>query len=77
MLKQVLMLLGGLIGACEVFGEQKQAGRLVRVGELVGGMGKGLDQVNLLEVVRYFKDSKIAVKVSRLLSLMFSQNKKI
>lgn len=36
------------------------------VGEVVRGMGKAIDQINLLEVVKYLKDSRIAVKVGLL-----------
>lgn len=40
------------------------SGEMMFVGDVIKGMGRGLDQVNLLEVVRYLKESRIAVKVS-------------
>ncbi|CED84966.1 chl1 helicase [Phaffia rhodozyma] len=64
MLKQVLLILAGLITVCESIEQAKDSSKLMKVGELVQGMGKGLDQVNLYEIVGYFKESKIAVKVS-------------
>lgn len=70
-LKQMLLILNGLIDLCNKWGESAQgnsgkaaSGEMMLVGEVVKGMGRGLDQVNLLEVVRYLKESRIAVKVS-------------
>ncbi|KAL7410162.1 helicase C-terminal domain-containing protein [Mrakia frigida] len=70
-LKQMLLILNGLIDLCTKWGESAQgnsgkaaSGEMMLVGEVVKGMGRGLDQVNLLEVVRYLKESRIAVKVS-------------
>lgn len=70
-LKQMLLILNGLIDLCTKWGESSLAtsgkaanGEMMLVGEVIKGMGRGLDQVNLLEVVRYLKESRIAVKVS-------------
>ena len=71
-LKQMLLILNGLIDLCNKWADPASghttklaaAGEMLVVGEVINGMGRGLDQVNLLEVVRYLKDSRIAVKVS-------------
>jgi hypothetical protein len=44
---------------------ERGKGKMMTVGEVVRGMGKGSDQINLISVVNYLKTSKIAVKVSR------------
>lgn len=73
-LKQMLLILTGLIELCTRWeaasptsgstGKAASVGEMMLVGEVIKGMGRGLDQVNLLEVVRYLKESRIAVKVS-------------
>lgn len=75
-LKQLLLLLQGLISLGEAFAEQEktlekgqEAKAMWTVGEVVKGMGKGIDNINLLDLVTYMKESKIAVKVSPALPL--------
>lgn len=41
-----------------------KAGKLLDVQTLMGLMGKGLDQVNVLEVVKWLGEARMAVKVS-------------
>ena len=67
-IRQTLGLLQGLMGVCEVFLKEhekgKTKGEMVDTNGLMARLGKGNDQVNLMEIVKYLKESKLARKVS-------------
>jgi len=74
-LKQCLAVIQGLITVCEEWSQaETEAGdssrktkskeELVRVNDVTTKLKGGADQVNLIELVRYLKDSHLAQKVS-------------
>ncbi|ORX33827.1 hypothetical protein BD324DRAFT_643783 [Kockovaella imperatae] len=67
-IRQTLSLLQGLVGVCErvlaSHGNGKAKAEMIDTNTLIGRTGKGNDQVNLMEMVKYLKESKLARKVS-------------
>ena len=74
-LKQCLSVIQGLIEVCEGWSRSEADGadlgrktkpeeELFRINEITTKMKGGADQVNLIELVRYLKDSHLAQKVS-------------
>ncbi|CAK9783872.1 unnamed protein product [Cutaneotrichosporon oleaginosum] len=64
MIQQTLTVLRGLVGVCSTFAKGKEASEMMDVNALMGRVGRSADAVNLLELVGYLKESKLARKVS-------------
>jgi chromosome transmission fidelity protein 1 len=67
-IRQAMAILGGLAKTCrewEVEGaKQGNKETMMKVNDLVSKFGGGGDQINLIEMVEYLKDSHLARKVS-------------
>ena len=63
-IRQTLTVLRGLNDVCEQVRSSKGKAEMLDANDLMQRVGGGSDQVNLTELVRYFKDSKLARKVS-------------
>lgn len=68
-LKRLHVTVRGLDKYCDGFsaqfgGERRIAEKVIGVAELVSALGSKADSINLLEVVKYLKESKIARTVS-------------
>lgn len=67
-IRQALSVLEGLKRLCDTYlvdGKAKSAGGLMLdTAQLMGRMGGSNDQINLLEMVKYLKESKLARKIS-------------
>lgn len=61
---QAISVLAGLIKACEDLTRDKSGDRVLQVGELLANLQEGRDQINVLDLVRYLKESQLARKVS-------------
>ncbi|BEI97150.1 hypothetical protein CcaverHIS631_0207390 [Cutaneotrichosporon cavernicola] len=64
MIQQTLTVLRGLVGVCSAFEKGKESSEMMDVNALMGRIGRSADAVNLLELVGYLKESKLARKVS-------------
>lgn len=66
MISQVLSVLRGLVKVCTTFAAdpKKAKGEMMDVNELMASLGGSADAVNLIELVAYLKESKLARKVS-------------
>lgn len=68
-IRQTLGVLTGLSKLCdEIIASAKDGtkvkGEMIDANGLMSRVGRGTDQVNLVEMVRYLKESKLARKVS-------------
>lgn len=63
-IKQTLSVLSGLSKVCTAQVESKVKSEMLDTNALMARAGGGADQVNLLDMVKYLKDSKLARKVS-------------
>ncbi|GMK54061.1 hypothetical protein CspeluHIS016_0106470 [Cutaneotrichosporon spelunceum] len=64
MIQQTLTVLRGLVGVCAAFENGKESSEMMDVNTLMACFGRSADAVNLLEIVGYLKESKLARKVS-------------
>lgn len=64
MIQQTLTVLRGLVGVCAAVEKGKEGSEMMDVNTLMGRVGRSADAVNLLELVGYLKESKLARKVS-------------
>ena len=63
-IRQTLAVLQGLIRVCGEIALAKGKAEILDANALMDRVGGGSDQVNLMELVNYLKESKLARKVS-------------
>jgi chromosome transmission fidelity protein 1 len=68
-IRQTLSVLAGLVKVCDdtikaVASDPKAKQEILEANALMTRVGGGIDQVNLMEMVKYLKESKLARKVS-------------